>query len=494
MFLRRARPFLILLAWLATCILVIVYIKTAYQSSRFFQFVCLVEFVIAFAAGISSHRWRFVLVGFAILSFPRIPSILGQAALHNVLFPLFLGLAFGRLLIGFRFLAARSNDEPTPSYSGYFTLFVILLLLSASASSVLQYSEFEISFANRILAPGMTTHYAMFLSTTLALNLLAPLLWIAAERAVAASHDRSSPVRDVTEVATAANPNEVARYVAMGVTLGVIAYAAVALLQGSIASLSAGIADRGIEMGRRPGLFSDSGSSGAILCSLIMMAAIFIFPKRRVASFSLFLLMFCITMPFQGRVIWLGLAGVCMVLPFCYNQLHLSPRPLMVAVLFCATLLIVVLCFGKYSILDTDLVFQAMQRIDPVRPTLLDWGLEIFWKSPWVGHGLNSFIPQLMESEVIHPEIFPENSPGLIPGILNDVGILGFLVLAVLLGRYLRLLAQTMSTSAFADIQLRAFVFLPLSLAPTFLIGYHVLHPEIAAFVLLPLLVVPPGR
>ncbi|MBL8021362.1 MAG: O-antigen ligase family protein [Leptospirales bacterium] len=440
----------------------------------------------------SKRSWRFVFVGIAIICLPRLPSLLAQSQLHNILFPIFLGLTLGRLLPGIRTSFPGSlHDEPGPRHAGYFTLGLIALMLIVSLLSIFQYADAQGSLSNRVLLPGMSTHYAMFLAATLSLNLLAPLLWISSER-IAAPQDLSGTGRGPKAVPI--DPAQVANALLFGITLGVVAYCLSAVGQGSIPVLNAGIADHGLEVGRLPGLFSDSGASGVLLPSVLMMASIWLSPGRRTVSASLFLIAFLLLMPFQGRVIWLGLLGVLLALPFCFKQLHLSPRPLILGVFLFASFLIVILFLKRYNLLDTRVTFEAMQSVDSVRSALIEWSLEIFWKSPWIGHGLNSFIPQLMELKSIHPEIYPENSPGFIPGVLTDLGLLGYCAVVLLLGRYLRLLAQTMSTPAFGHIHVRALAFLPIALAPTFLVGYHILHPEVAAFVLLPLLIVPPGR
>lgn len=449
--------------------------------------------MIAALLGLMSQRsWRFVFVGIAIVCLPRLPSLLAQSQLHNVLFPIFLGLTLGRLLPGIRSsFPGPSHEEPSPRHAGYFTLGLIALMLMVSILSIFQYADTRGSLSNRVLVPGMTAHYAMFLAATLSLNLLAPLLWISSER-TATPQDLSGTGRGPRTLPI--DPLQVAHALMFGITLGVVVYSLVAVAQRSIPFLNVGIADHGLEVGRLPGLFSDSGASGVLLPSLLMMASIWLSPGRRTVSASLFLIAFFLFMPFQGRVVWLGLLGVLLALPFCFKQLHLSPRPLILGVFLFASFLIAVLFLKRYDLLDTRATFEAMQGVDPVRSNLIEWSLEIFWKSPWFGHGLNSFIPQLMELKSSHPEIYPENSPGLIPGVLTDSGLAGYCAVVLLLGRYLRLLAQTMNTPAFNHIQVRALAFLPIALAPTFLVGYHILHPEVAAFVLLPLLIVPPGR
>ncbi|HNJ02730.1 MAG TPA: hypothetical protein PKN93_00860 [Leptospiraceae bacterium] len=460
---------------LICAILVYVYMKTGHGTSRAFRNICFVEFFAATLIATVSPRWRFVFAGFATLTLSRLPSLLLQIPTHNLLFPIFFGLALGAY-----FRAARNDlSEPVARF-GVAQILAVAIIIGCVRAILQNYWEPGIGLVleNRILSDQMTSNYAVFLALTLGLHLLAPIVWICVE-----------------QVNPELEAGDMASRLSIGILWGIGANLIVMLLQGFVSPLNTGITDRAIEAGRRAGLFSDSGSAGAAFLAFVLPAS-FAFAslfharikknKRWLASLLFFWAIAIFTASFFGRVIVLASVGALVA------WLFLIPLNRRVRLIAGFAILFSFVCFGLFLIWSGPVAF--LSRIDPVRAQLLETGIVLIRQSPWLGHGFNSFVPALMELRKSDPTILIENPAGLIPGILNDAGIVGLCILVAMLVYYvlgLRLLFLRKGADENAAEATVVVILSTLSMFLVFTVGYHILAAEVAAFVFFPLLVLP---
>lgn len=459
------------------------YFKTAHSSSPAFQIFCVVQGICGAVVAAAFPGMRFFLAGFAIAAMPRLASLLLQAPLPNVLFPWFFGLAAGTAL-------KRIANEPRESKQRFAPQAVVWaaalgVFVSCVRSVLVYYPRLLEQWAleDAVLAGHVTANFAVHLSLSLGLGLLAPLCWILAE------------MRGLQADKTAAS---ISAGLAAGLFLGLV----VLFLQGPLESLRAGVTDHGFEAGRRPGLLSDTGASNVLfpaLCAVASLSIMLLFRGKetagsvsplRVALFMVPLL--ALTAAFQGKAVFLSILGIAL---FWRWMLPASRRWSISGTLTASALAAAVAAFAIHlrapSIFDRLVsgglnTQAALAAVDPVRAMLLDAFVSIFRESPWTGHALNGFIPRLMLLKVQRPELIPENPPGLVPGILVDAGILGLIFCAAVGAAAAALLRPVMARTQ--CLELRFLILLPVSLLPVFSVGYHILFAEIAAFCLLPLL------
>lgn len=493
---RRFNPGGLLLLFLAANLpLLALFFKTAHLSSRSFQIFCLCEGLLGALVAAVFPRMRFVLAGFAIAALPRLPSLALQAPLPNVLFPLFYGLAAGHALRMFR---QRKSSQDIRR--GLILVWIIALAVFASCirAVLVYYPEFPSEFAlnDSIIAGHVSANFAMHLSLDLGLALLGPLCWIIAELLPGLAGEPS-----------AARP-ERAFSICAGIAIGFAIGLIVLFLQGPVDALRAGVTDHGFEAGRRPGLLSDTGASNVLFPALCAISSLSILSFRfktgapgsgqisvyRTAALTAVLV--TVTAVFQGKAVFLSILGIAlvwrwMILPSMRWPLGWTLAGSAVAALVAAGAIHLRAPAIQERLFAAEFSFHAvLAAFDPVRAMLFDAFLAIFQQSPWTGYALNGFIPRLMLLKAERPELYPENPPGLIPGILTDTGIAGLifcLAAAAFAAVLLRRVLSNASKSAFA-MHLRFLIFLPVSLLPVFLVGYHILFAEISAFCLLPLL------
>lgn len=422
-----------------------------------------------------SPRWRFVFAGFATLTLSRAPSLILQIPTHNLLFPIFFGLALGAY-----FRAARKGLPESVAPFGVVQILAVAIIIGCVRAVLQNYWEPGVGlvFENRILSEQMTTNYAVFLALTLGLHLLAPIVWICAEQ--------MNPELDAGDIASG---------LSIGILWGIGANLLVMVLQGLVSPLNTGITDRAVEAGRRAGLFSDSGSAGAAFLAFLLPAS-FAFAslfhariksnKQWLASLLFFWAIAILTASFFGRVIVLATLGALVA------WLFLIPVNRRVRIIAGGVILFSFVCFGLFLIWSGPVAF--LSRIDPVRAQLLETGIVLIRQSPWIGHGFNSFVPALMELRKSDPTILIENPAGLIPGILNDAGIVGLCILLAMFLYYMLGLRMLFLRNTGNENAIEATIVVSLSTLSMFLVfavGYHILAAEVAAFVFFPLLVLP---
>ncbi len=454
------------------------FFKTAYNSSRAFQTVCLIEFLLSVFVSRKASGWSLFAAGFALAALPRAGSLILQVNVADVLFPVFLGLAAGAAL-----RVMKTTDE-TPDRADDFDAGSSLVLFAFAAielgtvrTTLLYYPEFPARLIHdRLVAPDITAAFAMYGALGFSLNLLPVLAWIYAERGAAPTEEN-------------------ARMLSSGIASGFLLSLLVLFLQGPLLFLRAGVGDHGFEMGRRPGLLTDTGSSNALMPALTIFAAFVVqraanLPRKLtpiVRTTALALLFLAPVLYFQGKGSILSAAGIMIVWPLIFLP-EFRMRSVLLSGLAAAVFgfLLSIIKLGPERVFSFFSP-KMLQTLDPVRARLLEYSIEIFSKSPWTGHGLNSFVPQLMQLKAIHPEVYPENPPGLLPGILCDTGLVGLTLFAISLIAAALLLRRPLQSRT-DDHDARMLVWLPVSLGPVFLVGYHVLFAEVSAFCLLPLL------
>ncbi len=148
-------------------------------------------------------------------------------------------------------------------------------------------------------------------------------------------------------------------------------------------------------------------------------------------------------------------------------------------------------------------LYRAFEILDAPRFHLFQGGLIIFQEHPWIGSGWNSFMIQCSRPDVCQ-NVPVDNPPLFALGLLSDLGLVGVSVMLMALWPYFQVLSAVSGFmhSSSPSVQDGAshsqdsrydmrYVYivriLPwLFAAPSF-IGYHLVHGEVAPFLLLPL-------
>lgn len=530
------------------------FFQVGHYADGSFRLWCVALVVLGLAAGLDRRRFLFY-AGFFTLSGSRLLAFLNGTESHNLLFPGYLGLSAG-LLLNSALLAFRrsqplrsnghtgvrtaGNDDvgKTPSlgllrpdsYLAWILLLAIALIgLLVLRTFVQAYSVQALLGAGRVdrmVAPGVSANFSFYLTMLPALHLCGPLLAFGTYALFARKQ------------ATAG---------ASSLLLGGLAWGALANFV-TIAAQLGGMdwlylsSGRSQAAARPPGLLTDSGMMTILLPLLIAFAYLWWQNLNwsgrlsRGLAIGAGLLGTLVGFALQGRAYVLSVAGVAvwLYLTFLRPTLSAQARRYLPAALGLVLLVVlgamVALSFvSPNAPLPSALVrlkntlpgathsllgegpLPALARVDPARAQLWMAGQTLIARAPWSGHGLNQFMVQTARLSAARPELPRDNPAVLWQGLIVDVGFLGSICLLAFAGLYLlggvaradltqkKALSHQPGEPNSSNMAARALYWVPLSLLPATLVGYHIVSAEFAALLLMPLLlekqsVADPGR
>ncbi|MBI3396570.1 MAG: hypothetical protein HY042_12085 [Spirochaetia bacterium] len=489
-----------------------VFARTAHMGHRPFLFTCLAGFIAAALAAFLAPERRLLFFSASVFVLPRFATLLSGRIGHNVLFPVFAGLAVGLLLNAAVDAYKRRNKSytlgslipeiypPTTLITGT-GAWVALLFAVDLVRFYAPCPMLGSPLIDREVTAGVSANYSTWLASHLSLSFLGPLCFLAA--------DRAFPGRG-------ADPRDLIKGAALGAACNVIAFAG---QEAGIKRLLLGTADMGLSSARLPGLFSDTGSS-AVLLPVAIFALAYVLgavsekqlrgSARRIAEIAWPVLILVISAPLalrQGRAFLVGVLAAFAVGVFLVfrkatgsRAISLQGRPVQTAALVFAALLlgIALVVFlsalpaaqamlGKaapaLAYIRTGDFLSAYAAFDEPRSLLARAGFELFSRSPWTGRGLGGFAGGL--SELVHEGwTVPSDNPStLIGGLLAETGLLGTLAFFAALVLALRLLWLHRGTDR------ESVVWLPMLTIPAFFAGYHFLFHEFSALWAFPFLV-----
>ncbi|MEQ9364058.1 MAG: hypothetical protein RIF32_07445 [Leptospirales bacterium] len=454
---------------------------------------------------------------------------------------LMLRLAFENLA-GRRATASQNEAAEAAFWSGpagtlaIFGVFLLFATVRAFFEAYSPYVLFGLPVLDLEMAPGVSANYGFHLSMLLILNLSGPLLfyfsdWIYTRVAVPRAGEAGGALKPTT---LARIPRQLLAGLAGGALIHLCALQLQAL---GFEQLAAGAGDYWRQAGRLPGVLTDSGASTLmtpyLIASLVFAAyhvAVacipggerssplrrFVLPGGLAAVLTLAIL-FPLSY-WHGRAFFLNLGGVCALagmVGFAVYRRGAARAPsrrsaasdlrkrVALWIVCCALAVgagFVLVWFYRTSDvpamallrLGVDQMlpglargewFEAFKGLDPGRANYLKFGGRLFLESPWIGHGLNSFQVELTRFKAEAPTMLIDN-PGSVPmGLLNDGGLLGAGLFAML-GLWILLgIARLWRTGDSVSLWLAG---LPLAFAPAALLGYHLVFSEFAAVILIP--------
>ncbi len=242
-----------------------------------------------------------------------------------------------------------------------------------------------------------------------------------------------------------------------------------------------------LEVGRQPALLRDSSSSSVILSISFFLILLNIKTILPIIDFSnqwikknkfifiiliiYFIYYFLIIFTTQGRTSLLILFFGMLISLLKYKN-YISKKFKIYSTIF----IIISFCFliykldkpeirNKFQYQKIENIETFLKSVDPPRFYLNLISLELFLEKPFFGNGIGSFIPELKDTtrEKTNPFKLIDNPGSFYSGILFEIGIFGTIFLVLNLGKKL----------------IRVEIFL---LMFTFLIGYHLVHPDVAFF------------
>ena len=496
--------FFILLIKFLGILLFYFYIKTGHYADREFVVVSLVEFISGIALSLFFPEKQFFFASFGALTLPRITSIYSGKSSHNTLFPFFLGLSVGMILRSF-YKGIQRHELPLFKINPaiiFLTTFVLILIFRAFCDYYSPYVLLGYPLQDLEVGPGVSSNYAFHLSLTIALNILAPGLFL-----LSAFGEEYETKKGRVE--------QIFHGFLFSICLNLIVVAGQLF---GIIRLYAGSA-YSLEANRVPGLFSDSGASSAIFPLLFYFLYIYFSQKivnlkkgyisdnfRHYFLMAFFLAAVVFFGKTQGRGYYLTLL-IPLILAFLHlkNSIENSKKKsefifyfLFIVIVSFALFLLIKLgrfpAFDRHSIEFSKLythysngnIKNIFEAFDFGRTHLFLAGWEIIKEYPWLGSGLNSFMVETARLRQFDPTIPVDSSVNFYLGILGDTGIIGVIFIFIFCVYY-----AAEIIAALKENQHPVFLFilmLPIYLAVPFLYGYHIIHPEVCVLLLFPYL------
>ena len=452
---------------------------------------------IEFAAGLLLTllwpRQTFLLAGALALIAPRLPSLAIGADSHNLLLPLFLGLAAGLWLGALWHKSWRTRIRMQPT--DVLLWFIFFLVARAWLDYYSYHALVTFPVQDLEIAPGFSANHGFYLSLLLASQLCGPLILIAVS-------ERAAPE-------SLFHRERIARQLLAGFAIGcTVNLAAILLELAGISWLYTGSA-RSLEAGRPPGLLSDSGISTVALPLLLYFCFEALTPRlrgqlsRRRPRWSglgpaLFLaLLFAIGLS-QGRAYWISAAAILVwMLAFRLRALRtrrwlswsiwLAPVGILGLVVFAQVSPALQLIAARLPATLEALAGgpgAALAVMDPPRAALIEAGLEAIGNRPLLGGGLHSFLVETARMRLENPALPPDNPVGLLMGLTGDTGLVGLVIWGLCIFWIYRRASELRRRGAHRSYLLQAAL---LALAPGLLMGYHIVTADFSALLLLPL-------
>ncbi len=472
--------------------LLLSFIAVGHLAGRPFRVLSLL--LIIGSAGIVLYKpaLRYLLLGLAIITAPRLVSLTAQVESHHVLLPIFLGMSAGLLIgRGHRTECARGLTAPEVKIGALFGLFIVFNWSRALVDYYSPFILFGTPLQDLIVAPGVSANYAFYLSQLLLIHMAGPVLFIFCDQKFRVNTEQDPAGEILT-----------------GLALGTGANLVVALMQWIGVDAFWTGTGRSREAARLPGLFSDSGAATILFPVLLAGLLIFLLARARSRTRRIFigaalLLIFAILGLFEGRGYWVAAAGTLFLLvPFArsaYSSLaNINRSALLTAVTFALLGLGGALWFATPAgrpgdqggrVLPAALkrvaageFLAAYRSLNRPRALQAEGGWLIVRERPFAGAGANSFMVEIRRFESRLAGIEIDNPAHLLAGLTGDFGLFGTALLLLL--AWLAWRGRAVGRSA-AGLYLQA---LPICLAPTFLFGYHLVFAEFCALLCLPLL------
>ena len=491
---RRYSPILTLaVAQAAGFLMLVGFTRVGFQIHRYYLLTVVILFATGFVSCLKRPDLRYILAAICPV-LPRLGSILTPLPTHAILYPWFMGLAAALAILVVRGELSTSRPMARPRLP-----VLTLVLLGWVTINVLRtgIDLYELRSAEGLFplrdlqaAPGVSSHYAMYLALLLALNLFGPLLFLASDQIY---RQIDSDAHDTPE-------SDVVSGLAIA---GALHLAAFLLEAAGLDRLIVGAGDHAESVGRLPGLVTDSGAASQ-LTPILGLALLFFFQKQvakthpgRAHLFAkigalVTVLVLLLVSRWLGRAYLLTLGFTLLVFLICLilqARGAIRLRGLVMPGLLAAGLIVPGTIFllwefvpsaarlaGELQLflgaLDQE-GLSAFARIDPQRSWHFAFGLQMLREAPWTGCGLNQFQVELTRFRSLQPEMLIDNPPVLFLGIAVDAGLIG-LLLSVLLPAVMVFWqpAGRRTLWPFA-----------LALAPGMLIGYHVIFAEYCATV-----------
>jgi hypothetical protein len=246
---------------------------------------------------------------------------------------------------------------------------------------------------------------------------------------------------------------------------------------------------------RATGFFRDTGSA-----TLITAVGLLFFYQKKLETlqkinskyiiFSLLAFLFiCVIGWKMGRFYWLYIFLLFPILFLRHSyklnkEIGVSKNFYKLTLSSLLLLIISIFLFVNYSPLknridenianfhDKQSLEEKFAAIDPPRYFLNKASLKLFTDSPVFGNGFSSLMVELGDPNfpIINPKHYRDNSGNFLLGLLADVGFLGAVVpIMWILG----------------NLYFRKNYLIQLMLIPTYMFGYHIVHPDSAFFLLL---------
>ncbi|MCB1326987.1 MAG: O-antigen ligase family protein [Spirochaetales bacterium] len=488
---RRYSPILTLaIAQAAGFLMLVGFTRVGFQIHRYYLLTVVALFAVGFLCCLKRPDLRYILAAICPV-LPRLGSILTPLPTHAILYPWFMGLTAAlaiRVARGDLF-ASRPIARPRVPVLTLLLLGWIIANVLRTGIDLYELQSAETLFPLRDLeaAPGVSSHYAMYLALLLGLNLFGPVLFLVSDQMYRQMPEgaRETPESDV---------------IAGFAIAGACHLGAFFLEAAGLERLSLGAGDHAESVGRLPGLVTDSGAASQL--TPILGLALLLFCQNHMQTGSerarlfakigalLTVLTLLIVSRWLGRAYLLTLGFALLVFLFCLfwqvrTRIRFRARvlpALLAAVLVVPGTIFLLLEFVPsaarlatelqhfFSALDQE-GLAAFARIDPQRAWHFGFGLQMLSEAPWTGHGLNQFQVELTRFRALQPEMLIDNPPILFLGMAVDAGLIGLLPSI--------LLPAIMGFSQPAG--RRTLWPLALALAPGMLIGYHVIFAEYCA-------------
>ncbi len=486
----------------------LIFVRVGHHADAAFRALCALLFLAGAAVGWHGRHVPFA-TALSSVAGARLLSILRGADSHHILLPFHLGMAAGLVAAGWLRRGNRLESSHAPwkesLLSVTFGLCVLVLCTSLVARSFVQaYGTAALveGVRDRQVAVGVSANFSLYLTTLVAVHVVGPVL-VALAWLLSTRNGASTATRVWTGLAVG----------------GALNFAVMTLQYVGVARLQIGLG-RSLELGRLPGLFTDSGMSSILLPILVLavyqpvrsLLEQWRGPHPLLRRLVQVALVVC-TLPLalaQGRAVFLSAIGVLLGLalarPTVSGWRDRRTIGTTVALVGGACVLLVIaswalLARGDGTPLPPGLerarqtlgtvvdrgrqggVLEAVRAIDEPRARLTMAGWRVFVENPTLGTGLGSFMVRTAAWRAVDPRLPPDNPPNMLLGILSDLGLVG-LAVCVLLGA-LFVLRTGPPAVEYPERLLRL---LPLMLVPAWLVGYHIVAAEFAAVVFLPLL------
>ncbi|MCB1321515.1 MAG: hypothetical protein KDK34_14770 [Leptospiraceae bacterium] len=528
-------------AFSSAIVLILLIVHTAYmhvghRAHTNFLIVYLATGIVACTAVLIFSGYRYLILAAGVPLITRLAGILFNGPAHSLAPALLAGVTTGMtlsILIGTLRSSSTASEvhETEPIRRGrivYFTALLLatgVVLLQLLRASFIYYEPHNTTFTgfvDGIVVGDISANYAMYLALLAGINLLGPLAFLMIDLIWLRRHP--VPHAHSGQIAPA-------RQILLGLGLAAIVHLMLIGLQlCGWQRLFAGADDNWQEVGRVPGLLTDSGAATLLTPVLLFALAFALWWEfthelpfsRRVNSFvrgsivPVSLLIMIGLTPLFGRAYLINCAALLLVFPLFWWQARLWrqrsgpptgwPLPKVSSrlriLLIGGAVLMGIAVFVAYAFAPfapfpelrfnveqvrehagTPLnAFNIMAAIDPARAWHNVAALRMWLDHPLFGQGMNSFQVWMREFLPDHPEIAVDNPGSLYLGLLAHHGIIGSLVL---LAPGI-LLLKRLATHPMAPLDL-ATLTLPIVLLPAGLAGYHLIFPEFVLVLLLPL-------